>query len=62
MAKYRLVKGTVEGREVTNINKQRLRNLPNVSLVLEVLLNKQMNDIKLEIYSMMMWVSVMTHI
>lgn len=62
MAKYRLVKGTVEGREVTNVNKQRLRNLPNVSLVLEVLLNKQMNDIKLEIYSMMMWVSVMTHI
>lgn len=62
MAKYRLVKGTVEGREVTNINKQRLRNLLNVSLVLEVLLNKQMNDIKLEIYSMMMWVSVMTHI
>lgn len=61
MAKYRLVKGTVEGREVTNV-KQRLRNLPNVSLVLEVLLNKQMNDIKLEIYSMMMWVSVMTHI
>lgn len=62
MAKYRLVKGTVEGREVTNVNKQRLRNLLNVSLVLEVLLNKQMNDIKLEIYSMMMWVSVMTHI
>lgn len=62
MAKYRLVKGTVEGREVTNVNKQRLRNLPNVSLVLEVLLSKQMNDIKLEIYSMMMWVSVMTHI
>lgn len=62
MAKYRLVKGTVEGREVTNVNKQRLRNLPNVSLVLEVLLNKQMNDIKLEIYSMMMWVSVMTRI
>lgn len=62
MAKYRLVKGTVEGREVTNVNKQRLRNLPNVSLVLEVLLNKQMNDVKLEIYSMMMWVSVMTHI
>lgn len=62
MAKYRLVKGTVEGREVMNVNKQRLRNLPNVSLVLEVLLNKQMNDIKLEIYSMMMWVSVMTHI
>lgn len=62
MAKYRLVKGTVEGREVTNVNKQRLRNLPNVSLVLEVLLNKQMNDIKLQIYSMMMWVSVMTHI
>lgn len=62
MAKYSLVKGTVEGREVTNVNKQRLRNLPNVSLVLEVLLNKQMNDIKLEIYSMMMWVSVMTHI
>lgn len=62
MAKYRLVKGTVEGREVTNVNKQRLRNLPNVLLVLEVLLNKQMNDIKLEIYSMMMWVSVMTHI
>lgn len=62
MAKYRLVKGTVEGREVTNVNKQRLRNLPNVSLVLEVLLNKQMNDIKLEIYSVMMWVSVMTHI
>lgn len=62
MAKYRLVKGTVEGREVTNVNKQRLRNLPNVSLVLEVLLNKQMNDIKLEIYSMMMWVSVITHI
>lgn len=62
MAKYSLVKGTVEGREVTNVNKQRLRNLPNVSLVLEVLLNKQMNDVKLEIYSMMMWVSVMTHI
>lgn len=62
MAKYSLVKGTVEGREVTNVNKQRLRNLPNVSLVLEVLLNKQMNDIKLEIYSMMMWVSVITHI